>query len=105
MFKILLPSPMSTFSIFLISSGGARGGHGWVSAQPEFIQKSELPEITHNGPGYRLYLFIYLLVLDGPMVFYTILYTIIFFFIHTNTLTNNLLYNIQATHFNEVSSI
>ena len=54
---------MSSFTIFLISSGGARGGRGWVSAQPEFILKSELPEITHNGPGYRL-------------------------FIHTNSLTN-----------------
>ena len=64
---------MSSFPIFLISSGGARGGHGWASAQPEFIRKSELPEITHDGPGYRL-------------------------FIHTN-----ILMYIQATHFNEVN--
>ena len=69
---------MNSFPIFLIS-GGARGGRGWASVQSEFIQKSEFHEITHNGPGYTL-------------------------FIHTNTLTNILLY-IQATHFDEVNSI
>ena len=56
---------MSSFPIFLMGRGCARGGRGWVSTQPEFIHKSELHEITHNGPGYRL-------------------------FIHTNTLANTL---------------